>query len=179
MPSCSPTISASRASASSCSWRTISMRGTISCLRCWVSRGVAGSFAQRGPATACARGRSSRSGGRGSRNAARWGRRVSVAAGRDRPAVRQVCRREPLAWRDASAHRPPGALVRVLEEVANAGVRQVILVTAAEEIGGPHALSIRRATPRGRARRVSSRQPKPRQSATRSRRRRDGSTRCS
>jgi hypothetical protein len=55
-------------------------------------------------------------------------------------------------WR-GETHRltdRPGALLRVLEEVANAGVRQVILVTAAEEIGGPHALSIRRATPRGR-----------------------------
>ncbi len=55
-------------------------------------------------------------------------------------------------WR-GETHRlvdRPASLVRVLEEVALAGVRQVILVTAAEEIGGPHALSIRRATPRGR-----------------------------
>ena len=55
-------------------------------------------------------------------------------------------------WR-GETHRltdRPASLVRVLEEVANAGVRQVILVTAAEEIGGPHALSTRRATPRGR-----------------------------
>jgi hypothetical protein len=55
-------------------------------------------------------------------------------------------------WR-GETHRltdRPGALVRVLEEVANAGVRQVIVVTAAEQIGGPHALSTRRATPRAR-----------------------------
>jgi hypothetical protein len=55
-------------------------------------------------------------------------------------------------WR-GETHRltdRPASLFRVLEEVANAGVRQVILVTAAEEIGGPHALSTRRATPRGR-----------------------------
>jgi hypothetical protein len=55
-------------------------------------------------------------------------------------------------WR-GETHRltdRPASLVRVLEEVALAGVRQVVLVTAAEEIGGPHALSTRRATPRGR-----------------------------
>lgn len=55
-------------------------------------------------------------------------------------------------WR-GETHRVtdrPASLLRVLEEVAHAGVRQVILVTAAEEIGGPHALSTRRATPRGR-----------------------------
>jgi len=55
-------------------------------------------------------------------------------------------------WR-GETHRltdRPSSLLRVLEEVASAGVRQVILVTAAEEIGGPHALSRRRATPRGR-----------------------------
>jgi patatin-like phospholipase len=55
-------------------------------------------------------------------------------------------------WR-GETHRVtdrPGSLLRVLEEVAHAGARQVILVTAAEEIGGPHALSVRRAAPRGR-----------------------------
>jgi len=55
-------------------------------------------------------------------------------------------------WR-GETHRlvdRPASLLRVLEEVAHAGVRQVILVTAAGEIGGPHALSTRRATPRGR-----------------------------
>jgi hypothetical protein len=55
-------------------------------------------------------------------------------------------------WR-GETHRltdRPASLVRVLEEVANAGVRQVILVTAAEELGGPHALSRRRVAPRAR-----------------------------
>ena len=55
-------------------------------------------------------------------------------------------------WR-GEAHRlcdRPGALGRVLEEVAAAGVRQVIVVTAAPELGGPHALSTRGAGPRAR-----------------------------
>ncbi len=55
-------------------------------------------------------------------------------------------------WR-GETHRltdRPAALVRVLEEVASAGVRQVIVVTAAEELGGPHELSRRRAAPRAR-----------------------------
>ena len=55
-------------------------------------------------------------------------------------------------WR-GETHRltdRPAALVRVLEEVASAGARQVIVVTAAEELGGPHELSRRRAAPRAR-----------------------------
>ena len=55
-------------------------------------------------------------------------------------------------WR-GEAHRltdRPAALVRVLEEVASAGARQVIVVTAAEELGGPHELSRRRSAPRAR-----------------------------
>jgi hypothetical protein len=55
-------------------------------------------------------------------------------------------------WR-GEAHRlcdRPGALGRVLEEVAAAGARQAIVVTAAPELGGPHALSTRGATPRAR-----------------------------
>ena len=55
-------------------------------------------------------------------------------------------------WR-GETHRltdRPAALVRVLEEVASAGVRQVIVVTAAEELGGPHELSRRRSAPRAR-----------------------------
>jgi hypothetical protein len=55
-------------------------------------------------------------------------------------------------WR-GETHRltdRPGSLLRVLEEVANAGVRQVVLVTATEELGGPHELSRRRIAPRAR-----------------------------
>jgi hypothetical protein len=55
-------------------------------------------------------------------------------------------------WR-GEAHRlcdRPSSLVRVLEEVANAGVRQVILATASADLEGPHALSARRASPRAR-----------------------------
>ncbi len=55
-------------------------------------------------------------------------------------------------WR-GEAHRlcdRPGALARVLEEVEAAGARQVIVVTAAPELAGPHALSTRRAAPRAR-----------------------------
>lgn len=55
-------------------------------------------------------------------------------------------------WR-GETHRltdRPASLQRLLEEVAHAGARQVIVVTAAEELGGPHALSRRRAAPRAR-----------------------------
>ncbi len=55
-------------------------------------------------------------------------------------------------WR-GETHRltdRPGSLSRVLEEVALAGVRQVVLVTAAEELGEPHGLSARRVHPRAR-----------------------------
>lgn len=55
-------------------------------------------------------------------------------------------------WR-GETHRlvdRPASLVRVLEEVASAGARQVIVVTAAEELGGPHELSRRRTAPRAR-----------------------------
>lgn len=55
-------------------------------------------------------------------------------------------------WR-GETHRftdRPAGLQRVLEEVAHAGVRQVVIVTAAEELGGPHALSVRRVSPRAR-----------------------------
>ena len=55
-------------------------------------------------------------------------------------------------WR-GETHRlcaRPGALLRLLEEVAGAGVRQVVLVTASEALGTPHALSRRRLAPRAR-----------------------------
>jgi hypothetical protein len=55
-------------------------------------------------------------------------------------------------WR-GEAHRlcdRPGALARVLEEVAAAGVRQAIVVAAAPQPDGPHALVRRRAAPRAR-----------------------------
>ena len=40
----------------------------------------------------------------------------------------------------------PGAIARLLDEVAAAGVRQVIVVSAAADRGGPHGLSPRRPT---------------------------------
>jgi hypothetical protein len=55
-------------------------------------------------------------------------------------------------WRGES-HRVsdrPGLLLRVLEEVAAADVRQVIVVSAAADLEGPHGLSRRRVTPRAR-----------------------------
>jgi hypothetical protein len=55
-------------------------------------------------------------------------------------------------WR-GETHRVsdrPAALLRVLEEVRSAGARQVIVVTASEELGGPHELSRRRGAPRAR-----------------------------
>jgi hypothetical protein len=55
-------------------------------------------------------------------------------------------------WR-GEAHRlcdRPGSLTRVLEEVAAAGARQVIVVTACPEIAGPHRLSRRGISPRAR-----------------------------
>jgi hypothetical protein len=55
-------------------------------------------------------------------------------------------------WR-GEAHRlcdRPGALARLLEEVEAAGARQAIVVTAAPEMAGPHALSTRGASPRAR-----------------------------
>lgn len=42
----------------------------------------------------------------------------------------------------------PEALIRLLEEVSAAGAEQVILVSAASPLPGPHALSARRADPR-------------------------------
>ena len=47
--------------------------------------------------------------------------------------------------------RSAGCAGRVLEEVEAAGARQVIVVTAAPELGGPHALSTRGAAPRARS----------------------------
>src|SRR5690606_12290391 len=55
-------------------------------------------------------------------------------------------------WRGES-HRlcaRPGALLRLQEEVAQAGVRPVILVSASEALGTPHALRRRRLAPRAR-----------------------------
>jgi hypothetical protein len=55
-------------------------------------------------------------------------------------------------WR-GEAHQVcdrPSSVLRVLEEVANAGVRQVIVATASPELEGPHALSSRRTAPRAR-----------------------------
>ena len=55
-------------------------------------------------------------------------------------------------WR-GETHRVtdrPSGLLRVLEEVRSAGVQQVIVVTASEEMGGPHELSRRRSAPRAR-----------------------------
>ncbi|HVC20810.1 MAG TPA: patatin-like phospholipase family protein [Vicinamibacterales bacterium] len=57
------------------------------------------------------------------------------------------------AWQ-GETHRlcdRPGALGRLLEEVAAAGARQVILVTAAPELTGPHHLMAGVADPRRRA----------------------------
>jgi hypothetical protein len=56
-------------------------------------------------------------------------------------------------WR-GEAHRiadRPAALVRLLEEAASAGIEQAIIVTAAPEPAGPHALLPPRLDPRGRA----------------------------
>ena len=55
-------------------------------------------------------------------------------------------------WR-GETHRitdRPGSLLRVLEEVAHAGVRQVVLVTAAARSDTPHSLTPRRVHPRAR-----------------------------
>jgi len=55
-------------------------------------------------------------------------------------------------WR-GETHRlcdRPGTLLRLLEEVAGAGVRQVVLVTASPDVSGPHVLGPRHVTPRGR-----------------------------
>ena len=55
-------------------------------------------------------------------------------------------------WR-GETHRlrdRPASLVRVLEEVAHAGARQVIVVTAASGAAGPHELATRRVHPRAR-----------------------------
>jgi hypothetical protein len=55
-------------------------------------------------------------------------------------------------WR-GEAHRlcdRPGTLLRLLEEIANAGVRQIVLVTAAPDVAGPHVLGPRHVTPRAR-----------------------------
>ena len=55
-------------------------------------------------------------------------------------------------WR-GEAHQlcdRPSALFRVLEEAANAGVRQAIVATASPDPEGPHALSSRRTAPRAR-----------------------------
>jgi len=59
----------------------------------------------------------------------------------------------PESYWQGEAHRlcdRPGALARVLEEVEAAGARQVIVVTAAPELAGPHALSLRGSSPRAR-----------------------------
>lgn len=56
-------------------------------------------------------------------------------------------------WR-GETHRlcdRPGALTRVLEEVAAAGAEQVILLAASPRSARPHELGSRRADPRGRA----------------------------
>jgi hypothetical protein len=45
----------------------------------------------------------------------------------------------------------PDAVGRLLDEVAAAGAQQVIVVSAAEELPGPHALNAPRGNPRGRA----------------------------
>jgi hypothetical protein len=55
-------------------------------------------------------------------------------------------------WR-GETHRlsdRPASLLRVLEEVAHAGARQVIVVTAASGAEGPHGLTTRRVHPRAR-----------------------------
>lgn len=57
------------------------------------------------------------------------------------------------AWR-AEVHRVgdrPAALSRLLEEAASAGIEQALIVTAAPEPGGAHALAPARLDPRGRA----------------------------
>jgi hypothetical protein len=55
-------------------------------------------------------------------------------------------------WR-GEAHRlcdRPSSILRVLEEAAGAGVRQVIVATASPDLEGPHSLSTRRSAPRAR-----------------------------
>jgi hypothetical protein len=55
-------------------------------------------------------------------------------------------------WR-GETHRltdRPGSLLRVLEETAQAGARQVIIVAAAADQGRPHGLATRRVHPRAR-----------------------------
>jgi hypothetical protein len=55
-------------------------------------------------------------------------------------------------WR-GEGHRlcdRPCSLIRLLEEAASAGVRQVIVATASADLDGPHALTARRASLRAR-----------------------------
>lgn len=55
-------------------------------------------------------------------------------------------------WR-GETHRlcaRPGALGRLLEEVAEAGVEQVVILSSTAELAGPHALGAGRRDPRGR-----------------------------
>ena len=55
-------------------------------------------------------------------------------------------------WR-GETHRlcaRPGALGRLLEEVSEAGVEQVVILSATAEHAGPHALDVGRRDPRGR-----------------------------
>jgi len=60
---------------------------------------------------------------------------------------------EPDSYWRGETHRlcdRPGTLVRLLEELASMGVDQGVLVSAAPEIDGPHALAAGRADGRGR-----------------------------
>jgi hypothetical protein len=71
------------------------------------------------------------------------------------PAVAEPCLLvfPPESYWRGEAHRlcdRPGTLARLLEEVAHAGARQVIVVTASAELSGAHGLSTRRAAPRAR-----------------------------
>ncbi|MBE3071855.1 MAG: hypothetical protein IMZ67_02670 [Acidobacteria bacterium] len=55
-------------------------------------------------------------------------------------------------WR-GEAHRlvdRPGATARLLDELAVAGVEQIIVVSAVSEVDGPHGLATERGDPRGR-----------------------------
>ena len=90
-------------------------------------------------------GRGVRSGGRRARSEPPCARRCPRRPGLTEPPL--VAFPAESYWR-GEAHRlcdRPGALARVLEEVAAAGVRQAIVVTAASPPGGPHALTTRRA----------------------------------
>ena len=74
-----------------------------------------------------------------------------AAAGRDRAAPRHVRAGRPVARGDPPAVRSPGALARLLEEVAAAGAEQVILRRRVAAAGAPARAERRPRRLRGRA----------------------------